>query len=137
MDEDPVEQVRAALRAYSGPDDSPPMQIFRGLLDVIARLDARVDELKIQPVANIEAAVRQSLTGLRPTFEWRWRWQTWARVIAAGAFALAILGAAEAYIVGRAYYAMGSEESHRWSAWCADIKHLSSDKSFCLVPVSQ
>jgi hypothetical protein len=49
-------------------------------------------KMQAQPVADMERAARAALTGLRPAFEKRWRWQRWATLIAAFAAGCAVNG---------------------------------------------
>src|SRR4051794_14329819 len=49
-----------------------------------------------QTGADMERAARQALTGLRPAFEQRWRWQRWAALVGAftaGCVAMGLVGA--------------------------------------------
>lgn len=122
------------MRAYSGPDDSPPMRMVAGLLRVSEALEAQMKSMEARPVADIERAVRQSLGGLRPHFEKRWRWQRWSTAIMAGAVAAAAIGAVM-YHVGRD---VGGTDSARWTEWCAVPEHVSRlpGETYCKVPVT-
>lgn len=130
-----VEEIRAAMKAYAGGEDTPPMRICKALLAVCADLSEKMDALKAQPVADVERQVTKMLNTIRPAFELKWKWHRWAMVAGSATVALALSCAAAAFVAYTIGRGMGVAEAERWSAYCAQHVVVQGGETFCKVPV--
>jgi hypothetical protein len=77
-------------------------------------------KMQAQPMVDIERAARAALTGLRPAFEQRWRWQRWAALIgafSAGCVAMGLVSVL-AWTAATAVTRHNADaETARWQSW--------------------
>jgi sterol desaturase/sphingolipid hydroxylase (fatty acid hydroxylase superfamily) len=100
-----------------------------------------------QTGADMERAARQALTGMRPAFEQRWRWQRWAALVGAftaGCVAMGLVGATAWTLSAAVARQEAGAEVARWQAWwtatCADQsphRVVVAGKPVCQVPIEQ
>ncbi|MFL5289313.1 MAG: hypothetical protein ACJ8AW_52250 [Rhodopila sp.] len=100
-----------------------------------------------QTGADMERAARQALTGLRPAFEQRWRWQRWAALVgafAAGCVAMGLVGTTAWTLSAAVTRREAGAEVARWQSWwnatCADQsprRVVLAGKPVCQVPMER
>src|SRR6476620_8616153 len=110
-------------------------------------LDAKIETLQMQTAPDIERAVRMSLTGLRPVFEQRWRWQRWIGVgvaLVVGMTTLGIVCAADWGLSASVARRDASIDIMQWQTWWRDTcgerspNHIVlNGKPVCQVPMEQ
>jgi hypothetical protein len=142
---DAVNDFQAILAQAGITPDKPLHATLMLVHNATLALDAKIDAFELQPPADIERAVRASLTGLRPVYEKRWRWQRWAMLGAAfvaGATTMAFVCASTWALASAVARHDANAEVARWQAWwaatCGDQsphRIIIAGKPVCQVPM--
>lgn len=142
-----LNRAKAAMAAYSGPDDSPPARICRGLAEAVQGVSCQVSRMETAfeaGVVRVEGMIkaietrpqhqlRQSFRLLEPEYRKKWTWMRWSCLIAAWSVSISATG----LLVGKIEHDLGAAESLHWSAWCAapDNQVVSKGGKVCQVPM--
>lgn len=112
-----LDAVRSAMRDYAGGEDSPPMKVLAGLLDLTAHLDRKMDDLKAQSPDVVERTLRQMLHRIQPEFVSLWTWRRRAWVIGAAVSAAAVVVCCASLLAFQSGRQLGATDGALWKAW--------------------